>query len=109
MELVLLYTDACPHVALARARLRAAMELTGCDGVLCDGLVSDAADADAIGFAGSPTILVDGRDPFVRGPAGLACRLYPGDDTLGATPSVEALVTALSHASSSRDALRRVD
>ena len=53
----------------------------------------------AAGFAGSPTILVDGRDLFpqsVEGTGGLACRVYwtPGDPA--GTPRVEDIMGALS-------------
>lgn len=40
-------------------------------------LVGDAETAVALGMTGSPTILVDGRDPFADGSVpSLACRLY---------------------------------
>jgi len=34
--------------------------------------------AERIGFRGSPTILVDGRDPFATGiePIGMSCRVF---------------------------------
>ena len=33
-----------------------------------------------LGFHGSPTILIDGKDPFLapEAPVGLSCRRYPG-------------------------------
>lgn len=40
--------------------------------------VRDEAEAGALGFAGSPTVLVDGRDVDgpSAGPGGLTCRVY---------------------------------
>ena len=61
-------------------------------------VVSEQADAEQLGMCGSPTLLVDGADPFA-GPAhqpSLSCRLYPGPDgTLEVAPSVAALRAAL--------------
>jgi hypothetical protein len=53
-------------------------------------LVADKTMADELGFAGSPTIRVNGRD--VTGDAsridavGLNCRLYAGSDQVGLPP-----------------------
>jgi hypothetical protein len=40
--------------------------------------VETVEEAERIGFRGSPTVLIDGRDPFATGdePTGLACRVY---------------------------------
>lgn len=40
--------------------------------------VESDEQARRVGFRGSPTVLVDGSDPFATGdePVGLACRLY---------------------------------
>jgi hypothetical protein len=45
-------------------------------------LVLDAREAARLGMHGSPTLLLDGRDPFTgpQNPAGLSCRLYRGVD-----------------------------
>ena len=51
----------------------------------------------AVGFAGSPTILIGGRDPFSRpgtAPA-LACRFYSTPEGLAVSPTVDQLVRAL--------------
>lgn len=41
-------------------------------------LIASADEAEAIGFAGSPTVLVDGVDPWAdqTSRVGLACRMY---------------------------------
>ena len=60
-------------------------------------VVETEAEAVAANFAGSPTILVDGRDLF-PGPGvseSLACRLYSTSAGLAGSPTVEELVTAL--------------
>lgn len=60
-------------------------------------MIGDADQATAAGMTGSPTLLIDGRDPFESGQApSLSCRLYPTDTgRLDGAPSVAALRAAL--------------
>lgn len=46
-----------------------------------------------LGFSGSPTILVDGQDPFADqdAPIGLACRLYATEEGLQGAPTIAQL------------------
>jgi hypothetical protein len=59
--------------------------------------VTVVGSAAVRGFAGSPTILIDGTDPFAPSPpvSGLACRVYPGPSGL---PSRSELLAALAAA-----------
>ena len=99
MDVRLLYFDGCPHSAVAEQRLRSALAIIGWgDQEIQHVLVETPEDADRLGFLGSPTILVDGRDPFATGderPA-LACRLFSTPDGRAGSPTVEQLVEALS-------------
>ena len=64
-------------------------------------MITDAAGAAARGMHGSPTLLVNGEDPFAAPgtPTALACRLYRDEDrSLHGAPSVPALRRALKHA-----------
>ncbi len=57
-------------------------------------VITDAAEAARWGMHGSPTLLVDGQDPFAAPGAAtaLACRLYRGEDgRLEGAPTVAAL------------------
>ena len=60
-------------------------------------LVEDAVTAEALGFMGSPMILIDGVDPFANAQAipSMSCRLYPTDLGLQGAPTVESIVEAL--------------
>lgn len=94
VDVVLQYFDDCPNWRVADDRLRAALRMLGRDdGAVRYVRVVTAEDAERIGFRGSPTILIDGRDPFGQpeSPIGLACRVYRN----GSVPSVERLVEAL--------------
>jgi len=52
-------------------------------------MIETVQEAQEYGFKGSPTILVDGTDPFDdgTGQVGLACRLYMTESGLRGHPS----------------------
>lgn len=79
MRVTLRYFDGCPHWEIAYERVIAALREAGLSEVTVDReQVSTQEQAQRLGFAGSPTILVDGRDPFAGegSPAGLGCRVF---------------------------------
>ncbi|MET7717721.1 hypothetical protein [Streptomyces sp. NPDC005407] len=60
-------------------------------------LVADQAEAERLGFTSSPTILIDGRDPFAE-PGhvlGLTCRVYRTAGGLAGVPTLDQLRQAL--------------
>jgi Alkylmercury lyase len=94
---VLTVTD-CPHRGLTLARLCAALDRVGlADVVLTERVIDDPAEAIAAGMHGSPTILVDGHDPFAesRTEPSVSCRLFRTPNGYDGAPSIEALVVAL--------------
>jgi hypothetical protein len=100
MELTLLTVPTCPHAAAFEERLVAA--LAGqLDAVVHRREIADEHEAAQVGMHGSPTLLIDGVDPFAAPgqPSSLSCRLYR--DATGraeGAPSVEALRRALERA-----------
>lgn len=98
MEVRLLYFDGCPHWMVAHERLRAAMAQVGTETPIEQVLIESPQDAEANAFIGSPTIRVDGRDPFARGDeqVGLACRLYATPEGPAGSPTVAQLIEVLS-------------
>lgn len=86
----------CPNASLLVGRLREALpELAQPVSVV---VVRDDAEAVAWAMSGSPTLLVDGVDPFAAEGAqpSLSCRLYPAPDgQLSGAPSVEQLRAAV--------------
>lgn len=95
----LLYFDSCPNWRVADTRLREALTVVGADpdSVIYQKVTTVEA-AEALGFRGSPTILVDGTDPFAdpKAPTGLACRIYrTGTGVQQAAPTVEQLQAVL--------------
>ena len=55
--------------------------------------VTTPQDAVELGFRGSPTVLVDGRDVFARGdePFGLSCRIYQTPGGSAGAPTLDQL------------------
>lgn len=98
MGVQLLYFDGCPHWTLAQERLRSALAKVGRDDEIAHVLVDTPEDAERLGFVGSPTILVDGRDPFATGPEqpALACRVFSTPNGREGSPTVEQLMEVLS-------------
>lgn len=99
IELMVLSVPGCPNVPLLEQRLAEA--LAGRRVVTVQRVIAGADEAARCGMCGSPTLLVNGRDPFAvpgMGPA-LACRIYQGDGgRLEGAPTVEALRRALERA-----------
>ena len=89
----LLYFHDCPNWRVARARLKEALARIGADpDAVVYKQVTTVEQAEALGFRGSPTILVDGTDPFADpdAPTGLTCRTRAkgGNGPDGATQAV---------------------
>lgn len=95
MKLELLYFEGCPNWEVAAERL---------DGIAVRrGLtverrrVTTSAEAEAAQFRGSPTILIDGNDPWALGhdSFGLACRMYQTPEGPAGSPTTEQLEAAI--------------
>lgn len=95
MTVTLLYFDGCPNWRVADQRLATLADELGF--VVERHRVSSPQEAEELGFLGSPTILVDGQDPFREGdePAGFSCRIYRTPDGPAGSPTVEQLREAL--------------
>jgi hypothetical protein len=94
VEVTLRYFDGCPNWQTADSRLRQVLDSTGHrDVIVSYEKVETPEDAERLGFIGSPTVLVDGSDPFAtpEAPVGLACRVYRTPNGLAGSPTVEQL------------------
>lgn len=96
MEITLQYFDGCPNWMTTEQRLH---ELTDgrVDITVQRQLVNSFEEAETLGFHGSPTVLIDGDDPFAEqdAPVGLACRVYRSGFGLAGSPTVEQLKDAI--------------
>jgi hypothetical protein len=99
MKVELLYVDDCPNWRLTEARATTALLLANrADMRVVRRRVDTDEHAAALGFVGSPTVLVDGRDPLATGgeSVGLACRVFRTATGFEGAPTIEQLVEALS-------------
>ncbi|MGE3795507.1 MAG: thioredoxin family protein [Dehalococcoidia bacterium] len=98
MQITLRYFDGCPNWRTAQERLRAALADAGAaDAAIGLERVETHEEAVRLGFRGSPTVLIDGRDPFAdeRADVGLACRVYATPEGFQGAPTLDQLRAAL--------------
>ncbi|SDQ13957.1 alkylmercury lyase [Leucobacter chromiiresistens] len=100
MEITIQSFDGCPNRDLLEQRLAQALNSCGGDVTIAHHSVETPEDAARVGFRGSPTVLIDGVDPFAEGHAfvGLACRVYRTADGPSGSPSVAQLRAAIKDA-----------
>jgi len=97
MKVEILYFDGCPNWEEAGALVRQAAAAAALpDPEITYRRVGTDAEAAALPFAGSPTILIDGADAFGAEPVThLACRVYPTPAGPAGLPTARQLADAL--------------
>lgn len=95
MRIDILHVADCPNVSVARSRVHEALDQAGLTAVVRELEVITPEEAQRVGMHGSPTILIEGRDPFEGDAGSLACRLYRDGGALEGSPTVAALVEVL--------------
>lgn len=101
MKVELLVVPECPNAAPTAELLRRALDDVGMHATgFTMVVIADHEVAERVGFTGSPTVRIDGMDPFAEPgcPPGLSCRRYLTTNGLAGTPDVAALRQALKHA-----------
>jgi hypothetical protein len=91
-----LYFEGCPHWQTTADRLTALQAEMGFE--LRRQPVATLVEAELRGFRGSPTIRVNGVDPFGPddAPIGFACRIYETPEGRAGSPTIEQLRKVLS-------------
>lgn len=94
MNVELLYFEGCPHWHTASDRLQ---QVAAEHGAIVRRRCVSEGERVLFGFAGSPTILINGRDPFPGGAPTpvLSCRLYQTPDGPAGSPTIEQIRSAL--------------
>ncbi|MDH3259911.1 MAG: thioredoxin family protein [Acidimicrobiia bacterium] len=102
MDVTLLHIDDCPNwrtteTHLVRLRPEYGFELQR-------KRVGSAEEAEQLRFRGSPTVLINGLDPFAdpNAPVGMSCRLYRTIGGLVGSPTEEMLREVLAAAGTYR-------
>jgi hypothetical protein len=93
MDVELLVVPDCPHETSAYDLTLAALTELNVTASVSVTVIDTDEQAQARGFTGSPTFLIEGRDPFAEPGArvGLACRMYPTPSGLSGVPGLDAL------------------
>jgi hypothetical protein len=124
MQIKILYFNGCPNWETALARVRTVLAELGRADVAVQLVDVHQASHLSSEWAGSPTVLLDGRDPFAAadGPPSAdqgidggrhpvlardACRIYVTEAGFEAAPSLDQLRTALTPALEERHHIRR--
>jgi hypothetical protein len=105
MHVEVLVIPDCPHAQTTTAVVRRALDELGLTGTpVTTTVVTSHAQAEQLGFVGSPTVLIDGHDPFADPSLspGLACRLYRDGTRLIGTPPILQVRQALLQAVTDR-------
>jgi hypothetical protein len=91
------YVEGCPNWTVAEGRLRQALDQVGESAAVEHCLVETQEEAERLGFGGSPSILLNGRDAFdaLPGAVGLACRIYSTPDGPRGSPTLDQIVSAI--------------
>lgn len=92
MQVDLLYFEDCPNWKETAAHLRVLGDEI--DELAVTATIIDTPElAERHGFRGSPSLLIDGIDPFATqgDPIGLSCRIYQTPDGPAGSPTIEQL------------------
>lgn len=98
MRIEVLHIDECPNLAMAQQRLESALIVLGHSDIpVTTRLLESALDTAGTGFAGSPTITLNGSDIFPTGATAddLACRIYMTPSGLAGLPTINQIAEAL--------------
>jgi DNA-binding transcriptional LysR family regulator len=99
MRITLQYFDGCPNWQITHDHLND-LVTEGLDAAIVYELIDSHEMAVSRDFRGSPTVLVEGADPFFdrHGQAGLACRIYETEAGPAGSPTLDQLRRAIATA-----------
>lgn len=97
VDIEIRYFDGCPNWQVAYASIGRLVEEIGLETDVTLTVVGTPEKAEALSFRGSPTILIDGTDPWddPDAPVGLSCRVYRTESGFAGTPTEAQLEEAL--------------
>jgi hypothetical protein len=99
MKITIRYFNGCPHWEVARDRVEEAIRLSERDDVTVESEPIETPEAaEQAHFIGSPTLLIDGRDPFDAAGGesyGLSCRRYRTEVGMEGSPSISQLMAVI--------------
>ena len=100
MEITLQYFDGCPNWKTTDDHLTTLIAEHGVDATIHHQLIDTPEAATRHNFRGSPTVLINGIDPFTDpdAPIGLSCRIYQTEVGPAGSPTLDQLEQAIAAA-----------
>ena len=97
MDIELLVVAECPHAVPAHQLITTAVADARVQANITRTVITSEQHAKERGFTGSPTILLNGADPFAQPDArvALSCRLYPTPRGFSGVPALRDLRQAI--------------
>lgn len=97
MDITVQHFNDCPNWLITIERIEQVVEQTDIDATVRLQLINTPEAAEAHNFRGSPTVLIDGIDPFadVDAPVGFSCRVYTTPDGLAGSPTIDQITRAI--------------
>jgi hypothetical protein len=97
MDIELRYFDDCPNWQHTRSLVNELVNELGVEATVKTRRVATHQEAVDLDFRGSPTLVIDGEDPFANSdaPVGLACRIYRTERGMSGSPTPDQLRRAL--------------
>ena len=97
LQITIQHFDGCPHWRKAVERVHEAVDRAGVEAEVRLQLIDTPEAAAEHDFRGSPTVLVNGVDPFADSGAlvGLSCRVYMTPERMAGSPTIEQLVDVM--------------
>ena len=98
LEIELRFFDDCPNWKATSTLLGSIIDELKLEATLVTRRVETPEEAEDLDFHGSPTVIINGEDPFADkdAPVGLACRIYRTETGFTGAPSAAQLRDALS-------------
>ena len=93
MDITLQHFEACPSWETTDQHLQDLIDQLDLDVEVQYQLIETPEAAVEYGFRGSPTVLIDGVDPFANpdAPIGLSCRVYQTESGFAGSPTIDQL------------------
>jgi hypothetical protein len=100
MDIEILYFDDCPNWRLTEALVGRIVSESGVPVAIQHTLVESDEEAQRLSFRGSPTVLINGVDPWANpeAPVGLSCRIYRTESGFAGSPSEAQMREAIADA-----------
>jgi hypothetical protein len=97
VDIEIRYFDGCPNWVETEALVKRVAGEIGIEASVTYKLVETQEDAERLAFRGSPTLLIDGVDPWdsLEAPVGLSCRVYRSEVGFSGTPTETQVEAAL--------------